>query len=79
MASLTSESRGPLTMASRRLMLDKKVSFCSFGLGHGGGIQRKMGEGRKRKERADYSLGCCCCPEDKAGELCRSIQSPLGT
>lgn len=51
-------------MASRSLTLDKNVSFCSFGLGHGGGIQRKMKEGRKRKERADHSLGCCYCPED---------------
>lgn len=30
----------------------------------------RWGRGRKRKERADYNLGCCCCPEDKAGKLC---------
>lgn len=49
MASLASESHGPLTMASRRLMLDKKVSFCSFRPGHEGDIQRKMEEGEEEE------------------------------
>lgn len=48
MASLISESHGPLT---RRLMLDKKVSFCSFGLEHGGSIQRKIKEGEEEEEK----------------------------
>ena len=49
MASLTIvlESHGPLSMASRRLMLDKRVSLCSFALGYGGGIQRKIKEGEE--------------------------------
>lgn len=30
-------------------MLDKRVSFYSFGLGHGGDIQRKIKEGEEEE------------------------------